>query len=126
MICSMKTESAYFQRKWQELALIARSLSWPTSRVMMPRTIEGLIEAKFSLAAELKAQHVLRSSRNTETCWQSAVPLRAGPFKFDYRYQRADLAVSAGPLPYGSLDRFPGAEVRQITYTCSGMAAVSA
>src|SRR4051794_8837528 len=115
-----------FQRKWQELALAARSLSQPTSHVMRPRTIEGLIEAKFRLAAQLKAQHVLRSWQNTETCWQSAVPLCTGPFKFDYRYQRADLAVSEGPLPYGSPNRFPGAEIQQVTYTCSGMAAISA
>src|SRR5215208_1536813 len=126
MVCSMETEPVYFQRKWQELALSARSLSQPTSRVMRPRTIEGLIEAKFSLAAELKAQHALCSWQNTETCWQSAVPLRTGPFKFDYRYQRADLVVSEGPLPYGSPERFPGAEIQQITYTCSGMAAISA
>ena len=122
----METESVYFQRKWRELALIERNLSQPASCVVRPRTIGGLIKAKFSLAAELKAQHALRSWQNTETCWQSAVPLRAGLFKFDYRYQRADLAVSEGPLPYGSPDRFPGAEIQQITYTCSGMAAISA
>lgn len=121
----METGSTYFQRKWQELALIARSLS-PSLRVPRPSTVEGVIEAKFRLAAQLKAQQVLRSWPNTETRWQVGVPLRAGPFEFDYRYQRADLAVSQGPLPYGSSERLAGAKVEQVTYTCSGMAAISA
>src|ERR1051325_9448159 len=120
----METGSAYFQRKRQELALISRSLS-PPLRAPKPSTIEGVIEAKFRLAAQLRAQHVLRSWHNTETRWQTSVPLRAGPFEFDYRYQRADLTVSQGPLPYGSPERLAGAKVEQVAYTCSGMAAIS-
>lgn len=121
----METESAYFRRKLQELTLISRSLAPPLC-VPKPHTIEGVIEAKFRLAAQLRAQHVLRSWHNTETRWQAGVPLRVGPFEFDYRYQRADLAVSQGPLPHGSSGRFAGAEVERVTYTCSGMAAISA
>ena len=80
----METEPAYFARKWQELALtIARGLPQRTSHLAKPRTINELIEAKFRLAAELKAQHALRCWGNTETSWQPAVPLRAGPFTFD-------------------------------------------
>jgi hypothetical protein len=121
----METGSAYFHRKRQELALIARSVS-PPLRVPKPSTIEGVIEAKFHLAAQLRSQHALHSWHNTETCWQTSAPLRAGPFEFDYRYQRADLAISQGPLPYGSPERLAGAEIEQVTYTCSGMAAISA
>src|SRR5690349_4758895 len=111
----METGSAYFQRKWQELALISRSLS--SLRVSKPATIEGVVEAKFRLAAQLKARQALRSWANTETRWQADVPLRAGPFEFEYGYQRADLAVTQGPLPYGSPERFAGAKVEQVTYT---------
>lgn len=121
----METGSAYFRRKRQELALISRSLS-PPLRVPEPSTIAGVIEAKFRLAAQLRAQHALRSWHHTETRWQAGVPLRAGPFEFDYRYQRADLTISQGPLPYGSPERLAGAEAEQVTYTCSGMAAISA
>jgi hypothetical protein len=122
----METEPAYFARKWEELALIARGLPQSTSNLAKPGTINELIEAKFRLAAELKAQHARSCWGNTETCWQPAVPLRAGPFTFDYRYQRADLAICDGPLPYGSAERFAGANIAHITYTCSGMAAISA
>lgn len=125
MVRLMETERAYFRRKWQELSLIARCLSPPTSR-LAPSTIEGVIETKFRLAAALKAQHAIRCWQSTETCWQPAAPIRAGPFKFAYRYQRADLAVAEGPFPYGSPDRLAGAEIQQLTYACSGMAAISA
>jgi hypothetical protein len=122
----METESAYFARKRQELDLIGRGLPRRTSHLCKRRTIDELIEAKFRLAAELKAQHALQCWGNTETCWRPAVPLRAGPYTFNYRYQRADLAVADGPLPYGSADRFAGADIAQVTYTSSGMAAISA
>src|SRR4051794_35425507 len=89
------------------------------------RRSEPLIQnATVVLAAQLRAQHVLRSWHNTETRWQAGVPLSAGPFEFDYRYQRADLVVSRGPLPYGSSERLSGATVEQVTYTGSGMAAI--
>jgi hypothetical protein len=118
----MEAYGGYFDRKREELALIASGLrrrTWPE-----PRTIEAVIEAKFRLGAELKAKQVLDAWEMTETNWQEVPSLQSGPFKFSYRYQRADLAV-AGPFPYGS-NGLGGATVHGPIYTCSGMAVISA
>jgi len=118
----METYRDYFDRKREELALIASGLGrpkWPE-----PRTIEAVIETKFRLAAELKAKQALEAWGMTETNWQEAQPLQSGPFRFSYRYQRADLAI-AGPFPYGS-NGLGGATIHGPIYTCSGMAAISA
>jgi hypothetical protein len=121
----METERAYFERKCQELRLIADCLDPSHSTNSTPQTFDALVEAKFRLAAELKATCALTAWASTETSWYRGASLSSGPFSFEYRYQRADLAVS-GPLPYPALDRVPAIEPRQLTYTCSGMAAVSA
>src|SRR4029453_6590550 len=68
-------------------------------------------------------RHALRAWQNTETNWNAGAPLQSGLFKFTYRYQRADLAVT-GPFPYG--EDFAGAILEQPIYTCSGIAAISA
>ena len=118
----MEAYRDYFDRKRAELAVIASGHgrpNWPR-----PRTIEAIIEAKFRLGAELKARHALQAWGMTETNWQEGQSLRSGPFRFSYRYQRADLAV-VGPLPHAP-DAFDGTTVEGPIYTCSGMAAISA
>jgi hypothetical protein len=56
----------------------------------------------------------------TETAW-SERPHAAGPFKFKYDYQRADLEVH-GPSFYGREGEF----THETVYTASGMTAISA
>jgi hypothetical protein len=93
----MEAGRDYFDRKQGELAVIASALGRPY--LPRPRTIAAVIEAKFRLAAELKARRARAAWGMTETNWGEAQSLQSGPFRFSYRYQRADLAV-AGPLPY--------------------------
>ena len=119
---SMQMDPDYLDRKNEEIALIARALGG--SRCPRIQTIEGAIEEKFRLGAELRARHALRTRDNTETKWKSGAVLGSGPFTFSYRYQRADLAVT-GPFPYGLPERFGAASVCEPIYTCSGMAAIS-
>src|SRR3954454_4278033 len=118
----MEAYRDYFDRKRDELALIAAGLG--RVKCPKPRTIEAVIEAKFRLGADLKAKQALDAWGMTETNWQEAQSLQSGPYKFSYRYQRADLAV-AGPFPYGP-NGFDGATVQGPIYTGSGMAAISA
>jgi hypothetical protein len=118
----MEAGRDYFDRKQGELAVIASALGRPY--LPRPRTIAAVIEAKFRLAAELKARRARAAWGMTETNWGEAQSLQSGPFRFSYRYQRADLAV-AGPLPYRP-EGFEGATLEGPIYTCSGMAAISA
>ena len=119
----MENTDAYFSRKYRELALIARCLR-STENIQQARTVDGIIEAKFRLAAALRAEHANAAWAHTETCWNRASPLQVGLFAFSYRYQRADLSVD-GPLPYPVLSDETGACVDQLAYSCSGMAAIS-
>ena len=118
----MNADPGYFERKRQELRLIARALG--RSRCRRVGSIEAAIEEKFRLGAELRAAHARQTRDSTETNWKSGAVLRSGPFAFSYRYQRADLAV-IGPFPYGLVERSGSASVRELIYTCSGMAAIS-
>jgi len=118
----MEDTESYLERKHQELLLISGCLGHPAPA--RPENIEEVIEKKFRLAAELKSEHALDAWQSTQTRWNTA-SLRSGPFAFNYRYQRADLIVS-GPLPYRDLDSIREAEPCSVSYTCSGMAAVSA
>lgn len=115
---------AYFTRKYRELALIAGSLRGPLEQVVPPLTVDAIIEAKFRLAAELRAQYAESAWADTETSWSTAAPVRVGPFEFSYKYQRADLAVR-GPIPYPHIEGHCSAKIQQLSYTCSGMAAIS-
>jgi hypothetical protein len=120
----METGESYFERKYEEVQLINSCLDMPRA-VARPRTIEAMIEQKFQLSAALKAEHALAAWAATETRWTKAAPLHVGPFEIAYGYQRADLMVR-GPGPYAVLEGLPGAQVRRVIYTSSGMAAVSA
>lgn len=120
---SMNAHADYLGRKQQELRLIARALG--RSRSPRVRTIEGAIEEKFRLGAELRAKQACQTRDNTETQRKTGAVLRSGPFTFTYRYQRADLAVT-GPFPYGARERLLPASAREPIYTSSGMAAISA
>jgi hypothetical protein len=120
----MERAEAYFERKGRELALIAGALRSRT-KLAPPDSVEDVIETKFRLAAALRAEFATAAWAHTETRWNTAPPLRAGPFAFSYRYQRADLAAD-GPLPYPASLASTDVQVHQLTYTCSGMAAISA
>nr|WP_249792525.1 hypothetical protein [Bradyrhizobium sp. BRP22] len=96
------------------------SLSTPLP-LRYPSSPAEVIEQKFQLAAALKAEHALHDWALTETAWAHSGRLRAGPFEFDYDYQRADLAVR-GPSFY----QFVASEDDETIYTASGMAAISA
>src|SRR5215472_1197244 len=103
----MEDTRRYLERKYEELSLISRCLRHADP--LRPKSVDSLIAEKFRLAAQLKSQHTLKAWQNTETRWCTTA-LRSGPFAFDYRYQRADLAVS-GPSPYPGLNSIPGAEM---------------
>ncbi|MBR0850671.1 hypothetical protein JQ543_23220 [Bradyrhizobium diazoefficiens] len=115
----MEALEDYLDRKHQELELLNAALAKP-SKLRRPGSVVEAIRQKFQLAAALKAEHALHEWTLTETAWTSARP-HAGPFVFDYDYQRADLTVS-GPSFYD----FAGADDCPTIYTSSGMAAISA
>lgn len=118
----MEETRHYLTRKYEELLLISGCLRPP--ECPRPESVESIIEKKFQLAAQLKSEHALNTWRNTETLW-CATALRSGPYRFHYRYQRADLTVS-GPFPYRDFASIPEAELYGVVYACSGMGAVSA
>jgi hypothetical protein len=112
----------YLERKRQEIALLNSCLEEPL-HLEPPSSIEAVVEHKFRLAGALKAQHALRDWAFTETAWSDPRQFPAGPFKFDFDYQRADLRVDAPPI-------YPlcgtGAQANETAfYTCSGMSALA-
>jgi hypothetical protein len=116
----MESVEAYLARKKEELDLLNSFLCNPLT-VRSPMSVAEVIEQKFQLAAELKAQHALHDWAVTETAWTHSGRPRSGPFEFRYDYQRADLDVR-GPSFYAF-----GSEVGSETvYTASGMAALAA
>jgi hypothetical protein len=86
-----------------------------------PVSAVEVIERKFQLAAALKAEHALHDWALTETAWAHPTRRHAGPFRFRYDYQRADLDVR-GPSFY-DIDHLQPIDT---IYTASGMAALSA
>jgi len=116
----METLAAYLDRKQQELTLLNSFLGTPLA---MPRPVSAIevINRKFQLAAALKAEHALHDWALTETAWAHPTRRHAGPFKFSYDYQRADLRVR-GPSFY----EFGDLRTNDTIYTSSGMAAISA
>src|SRR6266436_191320 len=117
----METLEAYLDRKHEELKLLNGFLGSPLA-LRRPVSVVDVIEQKFHLAAALKAEHALHDWALTETAWAHQGRLRAGPFEFNYDYQRADLEVR-GPSFY-QFDS-SGAAYETI-YASSGMAAISA
>ena len=115
----METLEAYLDRKHRELELLTGCLRRP-SPVTRPASVAEVIERKFHIAAALKAEHALHDWAHTETDWAHAGRPRAGPFRFSYDYQRADLRVS-GPSFYEF-----GCATHDTLYTSSGMGAISA
>lgn len=119
----METLQAYFDRKRDELVLLNSFLRRPLP--LEPVTsIATVIQQKFKLAAALKAQYALDHSTFTETAWTGDRDFQSGPFRFRYRYQRADLSV-LGPPIYNAVGLLPGHILRKTIYACSGMAAIS-
>lgn len=118
----MEKTPGYLDRKCEELSLLSACLRAPRPR--RPESLKRLIEEKFRLAARLKSEHALEAWQHTQTRWCSSV-LGSGPFTFQYRYQRADLAVS-GPCPYRHLDHRPNTKLYAMVYACSGMGIISA
>ncbi|WP_445217033.1 hypothetical protein ACKWRH_33690 [Bradyrhizobium sp. Pa8] len=115
----MESTDAYFDRKLAELRLLNSCLAAPLS-LDRPGSVADVVRRKFQLTAALRAAHEMQEWNATETAWAgSAHPVR-GPFKFQYDYQRADLAVE-GPSFY-ALDAW---HIRQTIYTASGMAAIA-
>lgn len=104
----MAKQSAYETRKRDEARLLGAS--------------RPDLASKMRAAAALKAGFVQRHEDCTETDW-SARTYSAGPFRFSYDYQRADL-VTTGPPPYGDL--FSGPDVGRVIYTSGGMAGMTA
>jgi hypothetical protein len=117
----METLEAYLLRKHEELKLLNGFLGTPLV-LRYPLSVVEVIEQKFQLAAALKAEHALHDWARTETAWADQGRLRAGPFEFNYDYQRADLDVR-GPSFY-QFDN--SAAANETIYTSSGMAAISA
>jgi len=115
----VETTEAYLDRKHEELRLLNGCLRSPLSLVC-PRSIAEVIERKFQLTALIRAEHELQDWTATETAWAPGCGA-AGPFEFEYDYQRADLKVQ-GPSFY----EFGGEFTFDTAYTGSGMAAISA
>ena len=117
----MEAAETYLDRKNDELELLNGCLSKPLA-LRRPASVADVIEQKFRLAAALKAEHAQRDWAFTETGWAHSGRPHAGPFEFNYDYQRADLDVR-GPSFYAPHDSDVAYEA---VYTASGMAAISA
>lgn len=116
----METSKKYFDRKHEELKLLNDCLRKPLS-IKRPGSVAEVIERKFQLTARIRAEHELKDWTATETAWAHDGGGIAGPFKFKYDYQRADLEVQ-GPSFY----ELGGEFAYETVYTGSGMAAISA
>jgi hypothetical protein len=116
----VETIEAYLDRKHEELKLLNDCLRRPFSLVG-PKSVHEVIQLKFQLTASIRAEHELQDWTATETAWADAGQGTAGPFRFKYDYQRADMQVQ-GPSFY----EFGGEFIEETAYTSSGMAAISA
>ena len=94
----MESTDAYFDRKLEELKLLNSCLAAPLS-LDRPGSVAEVIRRKFQLTAALRAAHEMQEWNATETAWAGSARPFSGPFKFQYDYQRADLAVE-GPSFY--------------------------
>ena len=116
----METNDQYFERKLEELKLLNSCLQTPL-QLTPPRSVAEVIDRKFQLTALIRSEHERQEWTTTETAWANDRTRTAGPFKFKYDYQRADLNV-LGPSFYDLGSEF----VQETVYTSSGMAAISA
>jgi len=114
----VETTEEYLDRKRKEIALLNKCLARPLY-LEPPQSPNDVIEQKFQLTAALRAQHEFGNWRATETSW-SHRPCVAGPFEFNYDYQRADLDVN-GPSFY----EWDEIAADSTVYTSSGMAAIT-
>ncbi|MHC2288774.1 hypothetical protein [Bradyrhizobium barranii] len=115
----MESTDAYFDRKFEELKLLNSCLAAPLS-LDRPGSVAEVIRRKFQLTAVLRAAHEMQEWNATETAWAGSARPFSGSFKFQYDYQRADLAVE-GPSFYALDER----HIRQTIYAASGMAAIA-
>jgi hypothetical protein len=115
----MESIDAYFDRKFEELKLLNSCLA---ERLFLdrPGSVAEVIRRKFQLTAALRAAHEMQEWNATETAWAGTARPFSGPFKFQYDYQRADLAAE-GPSFYALDQR----HIQQTIYTASGMAAIA-
>jgi hypothetical protein len=120
----METVDCYLDRKHREISLLAECLACPLE-LPKPTSPEMAIEQKFRLAAAIKAERSLQNWSVTETAWTPDRPAKAGPFEFNYGYQRADLSVH-GPRIYRTLRSQSANLVQETIYASSGMSAVAA
>ncbi|MFO1090867.1 MAG: hypothetical protein U1E46_14945 [Hyphomicrobiales bacterium] len=110
----------YLDRKVRELRLIASALRSRIDLSAVSRPSD-IVDLKFRLAAQCKADAMVSNWHSTETRWSGA-SCRSGPFRFGYDYQRADLKVQ-GPDDYELLRCHPH---QHTIYTSAGMAAMTA
>ena len=123
-VFEMQTPQAYSKRKQQEISLLDSCLSTPL-KPSQPASVAAAIELKFRLAALLKADQVIGRWSITETARPPARCRNAGPFAFNFGYQRADLEVRGPPI-YGSLEKLCSRCHKWTIYAGSGMSAISA
>jgi hypothetical protein len=116
----METLDEYLQRKKQEIGLLNACLNTPLP-LQNPSCPVDAIKQKFQIASVLKAEYALEDWALTETAWAHHGRMRAGPFEFNYDYQRADLEVR-GPSFYA----FANPALSDTIYASSGMSAISA
>ena len=98
----MRTLREYLARKEREIALLDRCLHTPLE-LILPKSVADAVELKFRLAALLKAEQHIERWSITETARSPARWRNAGPFAFNFGYQRADLdhclSLSKSGLP---------------------------
>ena len=116
----METIAAYLVRKREELQLLNSCLRSQLD-LADPMSVTEVVRYKFQINAALRAEHALHDWTVTETAW-AQTPQEAGPFEFQYDYQRADLNVD-GPSFYGKMGN---AATYEAIYMASGMAAIAA
>jgi hypothetical protein len=119
----MEELDAYLARKGEEIALLGDCLDSPPA-LPTPTDPEGVIAAKFRLAALLRAQHAHHNWAATETHWHEA-ELDCAPYQIAYRYQRFDEAITGPPI-YRAVARRAGQDHVWTTYASCGMAAITA
>jgi len=117
----VENDSQYMARKWREIALLDSCLGAPLAPAV-PRSAAEAIDAKFKLAAALRAERAVQSWPLTETAHPTIAHWHSGAFKFSFGYQRADLTICGPPIYPPLVSRITPA---QTVYTAAGMSAIA-